>query len=105
MKIGLVVVDRLINMHGVQFSRNHFGRSVVVPNHIFIAFNNQIYKFPIFLDFFHEIIILGVFLMKWKRWNIWKKMTENNVIGDYDWPSYYYRTKFIHFHLNTTSEN
>jgi hypothetical protein len=29
-----------INQHGVRFSRNHFGHSVVVPNHIFIAFNN-----------------------------------------------------------------
>jgi hypothetical protein len=50
----------------------HFGHSVVVPNHICIAFNYQIYKFLVLnfylICFFHEIIILGGFLMKWKRW-------------------------------------
>ena len=43
----------------------HFKRSVVLPNHIFIAFNYQIYK----------LLVLKFYLTE-----------NNNVIDDYDRP-------------------
>ena len=85
--MGLSLTDKS-NMVSNFSETLHFRDSAVIPNHIFIAFNYQIYKFLVLnfylICFFHEIIIFRCFS------NEMKMVTENNngIVTTIDLPTY-----------------